>query len=417
MLERDPVSAARPGEVAAAEQMAAAADGDVEAFADLAGRYAPMLMGVALRIVGERNEAEKTVHEVLVEAWRSARNYDPARFSIRVWWTIGARAVALRRTQGRRVKRMASTHDTMIAMLGATAEATDLPPLRNQVRRVLDALTSQQRSVLQLAYFDGLSAAEIGDRSHLTEPEVRAGLAEALRCLRTGLYWIDAPRVGPADELATRYLLSDLPADERSALELGDPVHGLAADDVAIVRDTVHSLALYTMPGPAGPRIRARVLAAITGPDRLQPFAVDLARFLAVDLTRARELLASVDRPHGWLDDAAGARLLALDLSDRAGVAGHVLSDMPTNLDATLVQSPSWPAACLLRLAPGHSLGARYPVGGATALLLQGELVAADGRRARPGQRWDWPAGAPLGAAGPGEVELICAVRAGAAQA
>lgn len=405
--------------------MAAAASGDVEAFAGLAQVYAPMLMGVALRIVGDRNDAEKTVHEVFVEAWRSCRNYDPARFSVRVWWTIGARAVALRRTQGRRVKRMASTHDTMIAMVGATAEATDLPPLRNQVRRVLDALSSAQRSVLQLAYFDGLSAAEIGDRSHMKDTEVRADLAEALRCLRTGLYWVDAPQVGPADELATRYLLSELPADDRSALELGDPVHGLAARDVAIVRDTVHSLALYTMPGPAAPRIRARVLAAITGPDRLQPFAVDLARFFAVDLARAREVLASVDRPQGWLDDVAGVRVLALDLADLTDDADlsdaeeHVPSDMSSrgSLDATLVQSPAWPAACLLRLAPGHSLGARYPVGGATALLLQGALVAADGRRARPGERWDWPAGASLGAAGPGEAEVICAVRAGAPQA
>jgi hypothetical protein len=62
-------------------------------------------------------------------------------------------------------------------------------------------------------------------------------------------------------------------------------------------------------------------------------------------------------------------------------------------------------------------LGARYPVGGAKALVLQGALLGADGRRARPGERWHWPAGAALGTASPGEVELICAVRAGAAQA
>ena len=82
-----------------------------------------------------------------------------------------------------------------------------------------------------------------------------------------------------------------------------------------------------------------------------------------------------------------------------------------------MVQSPAWPSACLLRLAPGQRLGARYPVGGAKALVLQGALLGADGRRARPGERWHWPAGAALGTASPGEVELICAVRAGAAQA
>jgi DNA-directed RNA polymerase specialized sigma24 family protein len=107
-------------------------------------------MGVALRIVGDRNDAEKAVHEVLVEAWRSSRVFDPARFSVRVWWTIGVRTMALRRSQGRRVKRMASTHDTMIAQLGPAHESGDVPALRAKVRRVLDALSSEQRSLLQL---------------------------------------------------------------------------------------------------------------------------------------------------------------------------------------------------------------------------------------------------------------------------
>ncbi|MBA3550031.1 MAG: hypothetical protein H0T76_26430, partial [Nannocystis sp.] len=271
------------------------------------------------------------------------------------------------------------------------------------------------------AYFDGLTAAEIGDRSHMNAGQVRAQLAEALRCLRTGLYWIDAPAVGPADELATSYLLSELPADERSALELGDRLRGLEAADVAMLRDAVHCLALYTIAGPAAPRIRARLLAAITGPERLQPFAGDIARFFSIDLERARELLGRVDRPQGWLEDAAGIRVLALDLA-ALGTAPHVPLDIsdpvdPVDLATTMVQSPAWPASCLLRLAPGHSLGIRYPVTGAKTLVLQGALVGADGRRARPGERGSWPAGAALGTAGAGEVELICAVRAVAAQA
>src|ERR1041384_6978249 len=98
MTESDPAAASRTGEVAAAEQMAAAARGEIEAFLHLCESYTPMLMGVALRIVRDRNDAEKAVHEVLVEAWRSARVFDPARFSVRIWWTIGVRTMALRRS-------------------------------------------------------------------------------------------------------------------------------------------------------------------------------------------------------------------------------------------------------------------------------------------------------------------------------
>jgi len=393
--------------------MAAAARGDIETFLRLCESYTPMLMGVALRIVGDRNDAEKAVHEVLVEAWRSSRVFDPARFSVRVWWTIGVRTMALRRSQGRRVKRMASTHDTMIAQLGPAHESGDVPSLRAKVRRVLDALSSEQRSLLQLAYFDGLSPVEIGDRSTMNANQVRSQVGEALRCLRTGLFWIDAPRVGPADELAAGYLLDELEPGERTSLELGDAVRGLEPAAAAVVRDSVHALALYTMPGPAPPRIKARVHSAITGPDRMQPFAVDIARFFAVGLEAAREFIGRIDRPHGWLDDASGVRLLAVTPGESDATAPSNMSQRPEAFEATLVQVPTWPAACVVRVAPGQSLGARYPGTGASALVLQGSVLGDDGRSARAGELWTWPAGAALGTASPGEVELICAVRAG----
>ncbi len=409
MTVRDPAAASRTSEDAASEQMAAAARGDLDAFLRICQGYTPLLMGVALRIAGDRNEAEKAVHEVLVEAWRSCRVFDPARFSVRVWWTIGVRTMALRRSKGRRVKRMASTHDTMIAQLGPAVEADDIPPQRAKVRRVLDSLTSEQRSLLQLAYFDGLSPVEIGDRSAMNAGQVRSHLAEALRCLRSGLFWIDAPQVGPADELAAGYLLGELGADERAACDLGDRTRNLDAATIACVRDTVHALALYTLPGPAPPRIKERVLVAITGPDRVQPFAVDLARFFAVDLATAREYIAGIDRPRGWLDDSAGVRVLALTPGQ---AVPSDMSERNDALEATIVQAPSWPAACLVRVAPGQSLGPRYPGTATSALILQGSVLADDGRSARAGDTWSWPAGAALGPASPGEVELIGAVRA-----
>lgn len=418
MTERDPAAASRIREATAAEQMAAAARGDVDAFILLCQAYTPLLMGVALRMVGDRNEAEKAVHEVLVESWRSCRVFDPARFSVRVWWTIGVRTMALRRSKGRRVKRMASTHDTMIAQLGPAVEAADLAEQRAKVRRVLDALTAEQRSLLQLAYFDGLSATEVGDRSTMNAGQVRSHLAEALRGLRTGLFWADAPQVGPADDLAAAYLLAELSPELRAACDLGDPVqhqhHNLDAATAAAVRDTVHALALYTMPGPAPPRIKTRVEAAITGPDRMQPFAVDLARFFAIDLATAREHIAAVDHPKGWLEDSPGVRMLAL-LRDAAVPSDR--SNRDDALEATMVQAPAWPNTCLIRVAPGHSLGSRYPNSPATALVLQGRLLGDDGRSAQAGETWAWPAGAALGTASPGEVELICAVRAGSTQA
>ncbi len=395
--------------------MAAAARGDSDAFIRLSESYAPLLVGIALRILGDRNEAEKAVHDVLVEAWRSSRIYDPNRFSIRVWWTIGVRTMAHRRNQNRRVKRMASTHDTMIAALATTVEAADVPPMRRQVQRVLDAVSAEQRSLLQLAYFDGLSAVEIADRSSLSAAGVRGQLADALRCLRTGLFWVEAPTVGPADEFAAQYLLGELSSAERAGCDLGDAVAGLDNATITSVRDSIHSLALYTLPGPSSPRIRARLLAAVTGPDRMQPFAVDLARFFVTDLDAAREYVGRVDRPHGWLEDATGVRLLSINLgADPRVLEDSDVDDTDDALLTTMVQSPAWPTTCLVRVAPGHNLGVRYPATSAEVLVLQGSLVSGDGTTTRPGEHRHWPAGSALGTAGAGDVELLCAVNAAA---
>ncbi len=410
MKERDPVVAAGTGETLAAGGMAAAAQGDVTAFLDLCAGYIPMLMGMALRMSGDRQDAEKSVYDVLIEAWRSCRIYDPARFSVRVWWTIGVRTMALRRSRGRRTKRMAATHDTMIAQIRATDEATDVPPLRDKVRRILDALTNEQRSLLQLAYFDNLSPLEIGDRSHMNAGQVRMHIAEALRCLRTSLYWIDQPEVGPVDEFAAGYLLGEVSASERAACDLGDPVRGLDAKTTATTRDSVHALALYTMPGPTPAWLRQNMLAAITGPDRIQPFGIDLARFLSTDLDTAREYIARIDRPHGWLEDTAGVRLLTPEIR---GNQRRPPSDEA--LATTMIQAPAWPDVCLVRIAPGQHLGPRYRFA-ADVLVLQGELHGNGGTagvsRIGPGSHFSWRPGAPLGTAGTGEIEVICAVRA-----
>lgn len=407
-----PVDVAVPGDAAAAQRMAAAARGDAIAFIVLGESYAPMLLGAALRILGDRGAAEAAVYSVLLEAWRSARSFDPRHFSVRIWWTIGARTAALRALPEHRSTRMASLHDTQITTVDDRTEAADLGPLRSAVQSAMIDLDDDPRSALQLAYFEGLGAAEIAARSQSTADAVRYEVAEGLRRFAAALAGA-RPSSGPLgahERLAAAYLLGELSADDAARFDLGEPVGGLQATEVAALRDAVHGIALYTFPASPMPQMRARLLAAITGPERLAPFADDLGALLGLHSPEVRELLARVDAPHGWRDDAAGLRYLPLETGTDERAA-ETLTDGAGDLDVTMVQRPAWPRDCLVRVAPGVTVPSRYPHSEARVLVLQGGLRRGD-HDARPGDIVFWRPGTALGAAEGDGPELILAVSA-----
>ena len=81
--------------------------GDRRAVAALYARHAPLLLGLALRIVRERCEAEDLLHDVFLEAWRAAKDFDPARGRVRTWLAIRMRSRALDHQKSARVSRNA----------------------------------------------------------------------------------------------------------------------------------------------------------------------------------------------------------------------------------------------------------------------------------------------------------------------
>src|SRR5512140_792397 len=73
----------------------AMAAGDRQALATLYERHSALLLGLALRIVREKREAEDLLHDVFLEAWRSAKDFDPKRGRVRTWLAIRMRSRAL----------------------------------------------------------------------------------------------------------------------------------------------------------------------------------------------------------------------------------------------------------------------------------------------------------------------------------
>jgi RNA polymerase sigma-70 factor (ECF subfamily) len=158
------------------------AAGDRAALAALYDRYAPILLGMAVRIVRDRREAEDLLHDVFLEVWRSARDYDLARGRVRTWLVVRMRSRALDVLKSARVSRRGGDPE-LLDRLVAEPEAGESPD-RQRVRGVLAELTGEQRQVLELAYFDGQSCSEIAAHLRIPIGTVKSRLAAGLGKLR-----------------------------------------------------------------------------------------------------------------------------------------------------------------------------------------------------------------------------------------
>ncbi|HTR49679.1 MAG TPA: sigma-70 family RNA polymerase sigma factor [Kofleriaceae bacterium] len=161
----------------------AMAAGDRDALARLYERHSPILLGLAMRIVRERREAEDLLHDVFLEAWRAAKDFDPNRGRVRTWLAIRMRSRALDHQKSARVARNAGD----AALEAVVDDRVQTTPDHARVRAALDTLGADQRRVLELAYFDGLSCSEIAARIAIPVGTVKSRLAAALTKLRDGL--------------------------------------------------------------------------------------------------------------------------------------------------------------------------------------------------------------------------------------
>ena len=166
------------------------AGGDPAALAEAYDRYADLLYSLARRIVGSTSDAEEVLQDAWLQAWRSARSYDPARGALGAWLVTITRTRALDRLRSMGSRRRGEAAATIEA-------ASDPPPrsadpatgyarraLRINVATAITALAPQQRQVLELAFFDGLSQSEIAARLNAPLGTVKSWTRQALLKLR-----------------------------------------------------------------------------------------------------------------------------------------------------------------------------------------------------------------------------------------
>ncbi len=179
-----------------AQLLSKAGLGDRAAFARLYERSSGHLLAVVLRIQRDRAQAEDLLQEIYVSVWKAAASFDAARSQPLTWMTHIARNRAidsLRRAQAQ--PRMESTTrnedddrpDANESLADEGPGPLDLLGLASQKRQLsacMERLTPPQRQSVALAFFDGLSHAEVA--AQLREPlgTVKSWVRRALNTLK-----------------------------------------------------------------------------------------------------------------------------------------------------------------------------------------------------------------------------------------
>jgi RNA polymerase sigma factor (sigma-70 family) len=165
--------------------------GDRAAFSELYRRYASSAFGLAMRILGEHALAEEVLQEVFLSVWRRAGVFDAARGSVRSWVfaqihhrsvDVVRREEAERRRSATGVQREAVEDD-----LEDVIEEGWLTSRREQVRRALQTLSPEQRQMIELAYYRGLTQTQVASEAGVPLGTVKSRTLAAMRRMRDSL--------------------------------------------------------------------------------------------------------------------------------------------------------------------------------------------------------------------------------------
>ncbi|MCB9787627.1 MAG: sigma-70 family RNA polymerase sigma factor [Deltaproteobacteria bacterium] len=163
------------------------ASGDRGALGSLYDRYASLLMAVSMKILRSKREAEDLVHDVFLEIWQRAGDFDPRRGSVKVWLLVRMRSRCLDRVRSVGYARVAPMGERSEELLGAIAARGDVAAESTRLRGALIDLPDSQREVLYLGYFEGLTSSEIAERLDIPVGTVKSRVAAALGKLRKAL--------------------------------------------------------------------------------------------------------------------------------------------------------------------------------------------------------------------------------------
>ena len=174
-----------------AELIRGVAEGDQQALASLYDATSRTVYGLLLRILSDPSSAEEVLLDVYSQVWRQAASYSCERGKPLAWLTTIARSRAIDRLRrGRQEHQLtAPLEEAMRAAQGQSVEeGVWAGEVRAVVRAALDALAPEQRDVIELAYYGGMSHSEIAAARNLplgtVKTRTRLGMMRLREILR-----------------------------------------------------------------------------------------------------------------------------------------------------------------------------------------------------------------------------------------
>ncbi|MGA7858007.1 MAG: sigma-70 family RNA polymerase sigma factor [Terracidiphilus sp.] len=160
--------------------------GDQQAMTDVFDRYGSMVYSVALRVLKDPGQAEDVMQEILFQVWKNPGLFVEGRGSLGAWLAVMARNRAIDAVRRRRptdpVEEVVLVSNTNLAL------EVERNSMMEKVREVLKGLPSEQQKSVEMAFFDGLTHAEIsaktGDPLGTVKTRIRAALISVRKAMQ-----------------------------------------------------------------------------------------------------------------------------------------------------------------------------------------------------------------------------------------
>jgi RNA polymerase sigma-70 factor, ECF subfamily len=162
--------------------------GDEAALSALYDRYAPMLFGMLKRVLNDQQAAEEVLQDLFLQLWRNAGQFDASRGSLPAWLMVIGRNRAISRLRGRRDRELLEAEEGEFAGTFVSSQNIEDEAARAQAARrvasALEKLPAEQRQVVELAYFEGMTQSEIAARTGAPLGTVKTRTRSAMQTLR-----------------------------------------------------------------------------------------------------------------------------------------------------------------------------------------------------------------------------------------
>jgi RNA polymerase sigma-70 factor, ECF subfamily len=170
--------------VSDAEIIARIYSGDESAVAQLYDLYSHVVYAVALRVLSDRSAAEDILQDVFVQLWRNPQAFNASRGSLGAWLAVIARNRAIDQLRKKRPAAEAVDLDTVVSANLDLQNTAERKQAIEKVRGVLASMPAEQRAALEMAFFEGLTHAEIAGKTGQPLGTVKTRIRSGLLAVR-----------------------------------------------------------------------------------------------------------------------------------------------------------------------------------------------------------------------------------------